>query len=155
MGSNVQVEGLAFNWSQYCLPTVSEERGAHMRTECVVTTCGDSLLFLYVAENWAIKECKEEEALRFEEREAVKWMSSGGRIDEGNIVDGQSYQGPSSSNHKFRMRPVTTFPRPSPPPPPAPATFRFHRYRSGVVRDLDLTTCRVLLGNYVEKRKEQ
>ena len=125
MGSNVQVEGLAFNWSQYCPSTVSEERGAHMRTECVVTTCGDSLLFLYVAENWAIKECKEEEALRFEERrEAVKWMSSGGRMDEGNIVDGQSYQGPSSSNHKFRMRPVTTFPRHhplSPPASPAPA----------------------------------
>lgn len=85
MGSKVQVEGLAFNWSQDCLPPVSEERGAHMRTdvgrwaEGVVTTCGDSLLFLYVAENWAIKECKEEEALRFEERgEAVKWMSSGG-----------------------------------------------------------------------------
>lgn len=159
MGSNVQVEGLAFNWSQYCPSTVSEERGAHMRTECVVTTCGDSLLFLYVAENWAIKECKEEEALRFEERrEAVKWMSSGGRMDEGNIVDGQSYQGPSSSNHKFRMRPVTTFPRHhplSPPASPAPATFRFPRYRSGVGRDLDLTMCRVLLGNYVEKRKEQ
>lgn len=34
-------------------------------------------------------------------------------MDEGNIVDGQSYQGPSSSNHKFRMRPVTIV---SPPP---------------------------------------
>lgn len=118
--------------------------------ECVVTTCGDSLLFLYVAENWAIKEHTEEEALRFEERgEAVQWMSSGGRMDEGNIVDGQSYQGPSSSNHKFRVRPVTIVST------PAPATFRFHRYRSGVSRDLDLTTCRVWVGNYVEKRKEQ
>lgn len=141
--------------SQDCPPTVSEERGAHMWTdigrwaECVVTTCGDSLLFLYVAENWAIKEHMEEEALRFEEREAVKWMFSGGQMDEGNIVDGQSYQGPSSSNHKFRMRPVTTVST------PAPATFRFHRYRSGVSRDLDLTACRVLVGNYVEKRKEQ
>lgn len=55
-------------------------------------------------------------------------------MDEGNIVDGQSYQGPSSSNHEFRMRPVTTVSL------SAPATFRFHGYRSGVGRDLDLTT---------------
>lgn len=54
-------------------------------------------------------------------------------MDEGNTVDGQSYQGPSSSNPEFRMRPVSTV------SPPAPATYRFHGYRSGVGRDLDLT----------------
>lgn len=44
MGSNVQVEGLAFNY-QDCPPTVSEERGAHMGTDVggVGRMCGDNL----------------------------------------------------------------------------------------------------------------
>lgn len=80
--------------------------------------------------------------------EAVQWMSSGGRNGWRKYSGWPVLPGPSSSNHKFRMRPVTIVST-------RLAAFRFHRYRSGVSRDLDLTTCRVLVGNYVEKRKEQ
>ena len=52
MGSGMQAEGLAFDQSKASSSIVSEERVEHMQTdvgrcgEGVVTSCGNSLLFL-------------------------------------------------------------------------------------------------------------